>query len=373
MRLGIIGTGRIAHRFVPEAAYVEGADIVSVYNPHKESAERYGEKWGIKAFYDGESTCQESDGKENQKSTKETVNSKSDKNHGLESFLNTVDAVYIATPHVTHAYYIRAALTRGKHVLCEKPMVLSEAEAKELFKLAENSGLVLMEGIKTAYCPGYKKLMEIAKSGVIGEPVYIESCFTKLESPDSRELTDTVTGGSFTELGTYVMLPVLSLFGLKAKFNHQSILREDNVDIFTKCNVLYDDGKIATATCGLGVKSEGRLVISGTKGYILVPAPWWKTSKFEVHFEKASEVIYYEEKFEGDGLRYEIKEFCDRVDQVERRHMNQESLQEPEQGAEQNSIQEKQGSEQSECELSSISICMAGLMQEFLEIRKNKR
>ena len=284
-----------------------------------------------------------------------------------------MDAVYIATPHITHADYIRTSLIHGKHVLCEKPMVLSEAEAKELYKLAENSRLILMEGIKTAYCPGYKKLIEIAQSGVIGNLVYIESCFTKLESPDSRELTDIVTGGSFTELGTYVMLPVLSLFGLKAKYNYQSILREDNVDIFTKCNVLYDDGKLATATCGLGVKSEGRLVIAGTGGYILVPAPWWKTSKFEVHFEKASEVIYYEEKFEGDGLRYEIKEFCALVDQVERRHMNQASLQKSKKGAEEKDIEKMQESEQIfGSPLSSLSIRMAALMQEFLEYRKNR-
>lgn len=283
MKLGIIGTGRIANRFIPEAEYVKEVEVVSVYNPHEDSAVKFAEKWELEPYF----------GKEK-----------------IAEFLDSIDAVYIATPHGTHGEYIRKALESGKHVLCEKPLTLDDKEAKELFELAEDRSLILMEAIKTAYCPGYKKLLEIAESGMIGEVLYIESCFTKLEKADSRELTDTVTGGSFTELGTYVMLPVFSLFGADGAFNYQSILREDGLDIFTKCNVLYENGRLATATCGLGVKSEGRLVISGTKGYILVPAPWWKTAGFEVHFEDASDVRYFEESFEGDGLRYELKEFC---------------------------------------------------------------
>ena len=290
MKLGIIGTGRIANRFIPEAKYVTEAEPVSVYNPHEESAVKYSEKWGLKPYFEKES---------------------------ITGFFDSVDAVYIASPHNTHCEYVRMALENGKHVLCEKPLALDDKEAVELYKLASDRSLILMEAIKTAYCPGYKRLLEIAQSGMIGDVLYIESCFTKLEKPDSRELTDTVTGGSFTELGTYVMLPILSLFGTDGVFNFQSILREDNLDIFTKCNVLYENGKLATATCGLGVKSEGRLVISGTKGYILVPAPWWKTTHFEVHFEDASDVRYFEEPFEGDGLRYELKEFYELVKTTE--------------------------------------------------------
>ena len=290
MKLGIIGTGRIANRFVPETKYVEEIEPVSVYNPHEESAVYFADKWGLKSYFGRES---------------------------LSGFFDDIDAVYIATPHRTHCEYIRMALEKGKHVLCEKPLTLVDKEAAELFKLASDKSLILMEAIKTAYCPGYKKLLETARSGIIGEVLYIESCFTKLEKPDSRELTDKVTGGSFTELGTYVMLPILSLFGTEAEYDFQRILREDGLDIFTKCNVLYENGKLATATCGLGVKSEGRLVISGTNGYILVSAPWWKTSRFEVHFEDASDVRYFEEPFEGDGLRYELKEFYELVKTTE--------------------------------------------------------
>ena len=66
---------------------------------------------------------------------------------------------------------------------------------------------------------------------------------------------------------------------------------------------------LATMTCGLGVKSEGRLLISGTKGYIVVEAPWWKPTYFEVHFEDPGKVERYTDRFLGDGLRYEISDF----------------------------------------------------------------
>ena len=66
---------------------------------------------------------------------------------------------------------------------------------------------------------------------------------------------------------------------------------------------------MSTATCGLGVKSDGQLIISGTEGYIKVDAPWWKTSYFEVHHENPNDIEKYSDRFLGDGLRYEISDF----------------------------------------------------------------
>lgn len=278
-RVGIIGTGRIAERFIPEARLVSGISAQGVYNPHPVSAERFAGKWEMDSYTD------------------------------LEEFYKAVDSVYIASPHETHYGYIKSALEHGKHVLCEKPMVLKKAQAEELFWYAREQGLILYEGIKTAYCPGFRKLLGIACSGVIGNIRNVEACFTKLEKKDSRELTDLAWGGSFTELGSYVMLPALKLFGENFEEIHfDSILDEHGLDLFTKASVKYSGG-IATATCGLGVKSEGRLLIAGTKGYIVAEAPWWKTSYFEVHYENPDEVEKYSERFLGDGLRYEIGDF----------------------------------------------------------------
>lgn len=282
-RIGIIGTGRIADRFIPEAKLVSGINAQGVYNPHTESAVKFAEKWGIDSYKD------------------------------IEDFYEAVDAVYIATPHETHYDYIKSALEHGKHVLCEKPMVLQRAQAEEIFPYAKERNLILFEGIKTAYCPGFTQLLGIACSGMIGNIRNVEACFTKLENPESRELTDLQYGGSFTELGSYCMLPIMKIFGEDyTQVRFDTINGDNGLDLFTKVSFKYPNG-IATATCGLGVKSEGRLLISGTKGYIIAEAPWWKTTYFEVHHENPNDVEKYSDRFLGDGLRYELSDFLSMI------------------------------------------------------------
>ena len=283
LRIGIVGSGRIANRFVPEVKLVSGTNVQGVYNPHEESAKRFAAKWEIEAYLDA------------------------------EAFFEAVDAVYIASPHGTHYEYIKTALEHGKHVLCEKPMVLLASQAEELFAIAKERQLVLLEGIKTAYCPGFSQLMSVACSGVIGTVRNVEACFTKLVPPESRELADMQYGGSFTELGSYVMLPIIKLFGNQAtQIRFDYILDDKGLDLFTRASILYPSG-MGTATCGLGVKSDGRLVISGTEGYIVAEAPWWKTTYFEIRHEDPNQVEKYTGRFLGDGLRYEISDFLSQI------------------------------------------------------------
>ena len=283
-RVGIIGTGRIANRFMPEATLVSGVNHQGVYNPHWESAQKFAETWSIQPY------------------------------HTLEELFANVDVVYIASPHETHYAYSKAALEHGKHVICEKPMTLVRGQAEELYRCAQEHHVQLFEGIKTAYCPGFHRLLGVVGSGRIGAIRNIEACFTKLENPQHRELVDTQYGGSFRELGSYVMLPILKMAGLNYEEIHfESLDDEQGIDQFTKVSVRYKHC-LATATCGLGVKSEGRLLISGTHGYIVVPAPWWKTTYFEVHYEDPSQIERYSDIFLGDGLRYEVSEFLHRLD-----------------------------------------------------------
>lgn len=282
-RVGIIGNGRIANRFVPEAKFVSGVNVQNIYNPRRKSAERFAKKWNLNPFDD------------------------------LEKFYETTDLVYIASPHETHFDYIKSALEHKKHVLCEKPMVLKKAQAEELFEYAQKSGLILFEGLKTAHCPGFNKLLGIVRNGKIGDIKNIEACFTKLENPERRELIDLKYGGSFTELGSYVMLPIFKLFGINFdSVRFETINGKNGLDIFTKISFEFPSG-LATATCGLGVKSEGRLLISGTEGYIVVAPPWWKTTSFEAHFEDPNQLERYNETFLGDGLRYELSDMVAQI------------------------------------------------------------
>ena len=115
------------------------------------------------------------------------------------------------------------------------------------------------------------------------------------------------------ELGSYLMLPIFKLFGTNFdSIRFETIDDENGLDIFTKVSFSFSSG-LATATCGLGVKSEGRLLISGTEGYIVVAPPWWKTTYFELHFEDPNRVERHSEPFLDDGLRYELSDMVAQI------------------------------------------------------------
>lgn len=285
VELGIVGTGRIANRFVPEAHIIGKVQIAAVYNPHLESAEKFAISHKIPFYTDD-----------------------------YKEFLNTVHAVYIASPHETHFEYAKQALEKNKHVLCEKPMTLETGQASYLYRLAEKNGCVLLEGIKTLYSPGFRKLLELINSGTIGEIRDVEACFTKLVPSDGREMRPGKGGGSFAELGSYALCAIFSCLGeAYEEVNFESIRDENGVDSYTKAYFRYREA-FATAKTGLGVKSEGELIISGTKGYILVKAPWWKTSEIEIRRENPKENEVFRIPFEGDGLRYELSEFVCQIE-----------------------------------------------------------
>lgn len=283
VKLGIVGCGRIANRFVTESKYVSGVDVTGVYNPRSASANAFAEKNELSFYTDD-----------------------------FEEFLSKVDAVYVASPHLFHYDYIFRAISAGKHVLCEKPMVLKGGEAEFLFQLAEEKGVVLLEALKTAFCPAFTHLIPLVKSGIIGAVKDVEASFTKLVSGNVRELDVEQAGGSVTELVSYPLLPIFKLFGVDYKdIRFYSVCR-DGVDVFTRGMLLYDTG-CATFKVGLGVKTEGCLIISGTKGYVYVPAPWWKTEYFEVRYEDSRMNKKYFYKFDGDGLRYELNAFVNMI------------------------------------------------------------
>jgi len=229
---------------------------------------------------------------------------------GIQELYDTVDAVYIATPHLTHYDYIKESVAAGKHVLCETPLVLNGGTAKEVYALAKEKGVLLMEANKTAHCPAFNHLMVMVKSGVIGEVVDVDASLSKLWDDDLtlREFDPERAGGSMYELGSYPLLPILKLCGIHYENLNLYSRMKDGVDMYTR-GVLRYNNAVCTFKVGLGVKTEGNLVISGTKGYAYVPAPWWKTDYFELRYEDQNQNKKFFYKWDGAGLRYEIQEF----------------------------------------------------------------
>jgi predicted dehydrogenase/glycerophosphoryl diester phosphodiesterase/phosphorylcholine metabolism protein LicD len=284
VNVGIIGTGRIASRFLEESRYVSGINVSAIYNPHLESVLWFAKNNNIDI--DGPVILTDDS----------------------EAFFDAVDAVYIAAPHEMHTEYIRIALNKGKHVLCEKPMGLNKSDIQQMLSVADDKKLVCMEAIKTAYCAGFERILDIVKSGVIGKVRDVEAAFSKIGAAAGREMWGR-SGGSFTELASYCLLPVMKLLGTDVKDIHTySVESPLGTDSYTKMMITYEDG-VATIKTGLGVKTEGELIVAGDDGYIRVPSPWWLTKRIEVHHENPNQVEVYEEEFAGGGLRYEIEAF----------------------------------------------------------------
>lgn len=282
VRVGVCGCGRIASRFLSESDHVDAADVVALYDIEPSHAQTL-------AATRLQVQCMES----------------------YESLVEAVDAVYIATPHLSHYEQAKYALQQGKHVLCETPLVLESAQAEELFNLAESKDLVLLEANKTAYSPAFNHLINLIKSGMIGDVVGIDASESKLwdKAKLTRELDPEMAGGSMYEMGSYPLLPIIKLLGTDYQnINIYSRLNEDGVDVYTRGIMRYRNA-ISSFQLGLGVKTEGNLVISGTKGYAYVPSPWWKTDYFELRYEDQNLNKKYFYAWSESGLRYELHEF----------------------------------------------------------------
>ncbi len=280
VRVGVVGCGRIAHRFVPEASFVSGVQIVGAYDIDAKIGEAFTQTHQLTICYES-----------------------------YEQLLDDVDAVYVATPHLSHYDLTKQALLAKKHVLCEIPLVLEVVQARELYSLAEAQGVILMEANKTAHCPAFNHLMVMIKSGAIGEVVDIEASLSRL-LPDRtrREFDASQAGGSMYESAVYPLLPIFKLLGTEYKNLNIYSRMENGVDIYTK-GVLRYPTAVCSFKLGLGVKTEGNLVISGTKGYAIVEAPWWKTDYFELRYEDQNQNKKFFYKWDGEGLRYEIQEW----------------------------------------------------------------
>lgn len=280
INIGVVGCGRIAKRFVSEVSRVDAAHLCALYDTCRTAAEALTPDISL--------VCD-----------------------SFEALVDKSDAVYIATPHLQHYAQAKYALERGRHVLCETPMVLNADQAEELYAIAEGRGLILLEANKTAFCPAFNHLISLIKSGLIGDVVGIDASESKLWGEDKlrRELDPNEAGGSMFEMGSYPLLPILKLLGTEYEnINIYSRLNDNSVDVYTRGIIRYHNA-VASFQLGLGVKTEGNLVISGTQGYAYVPSPWWKTDYFELRYEDQNRNKKYFYKWDEPGLRYEIQEF----------------------------------------------------------------
>lgn len=230
-----------------------------------------------------------------------------------QDLLDDCDALYVISAPEKHYAQIREALQKGKHVLCESPVTMETEQWEELRQMAKDKQLVLMDSIKTAYSVAYYRLLLLAKGGIIGDIISVDATCTSLVDfdPTQDSQKSLYEWNSICAWGPTALLPIFQLLGtaFTSKQIATHFLDENRkYDAFTKISFVYPHA-VASLKVGQGVKSEGSLVISGTKGYIYVPAPWWKTDYFEVRYENPQNNKRYFYQLDGEGLRYMLLSF----------------------------------------------------------------
>ena len=282
LRIGFYGSneGRILNKYCSECKFVNGAEISGICTSDVEVKDQHNDVPVYRTF--GE-------------------------------LLKNCESVYIISHPRNHYDDIKRAIQEGRHVLVELPVALSVRETEELYDLAKKNDVILMPAMKTAYSTAYNRMVLLAKTGRIGKVVSIDATCTSIRNVDAEEHRD--IWNSICAWGPTAMLPIFHLLGTDYKqINISSYFldKEALFDKFTKIDFIYENG-VASLKVGRGVKSEGELVISGTEGYIFVPAPWWKTDYFEIRYENPENNRRYFYQLDGEGIRYELVEFMKEI------------------------------------------------------------
>ena len=252
---GVIGTAGIAKgQTIPGMAEAENCRLYAIAGRSMEKALAYQKEFGFaKAYGD------------------------------YEELLNDpeVEAVYIPLPNTLHYEWVKKALEHGKHVLCEKPMVPTAKEAEELFKIADENHVFLMEAFAYLHSPWIAAIKQEAEQGTIGKIRYIESQFmTSDYNLSNIRMRKETNGGATFDLGCYTTTMIGWMMGRQPDgIQAVGAFSPEGVDVLTSAVFTYNDGAKAVMNCGMVLETEAdkridQLRIEGTDGAI------WSTGAF---------------------------------------------------------------------------------------------
>jgi len=250
-RWGILSTGKIAQDFVTSLKDVKTAQIVAVGSRNLDDAKAFAKKFGISSAYG---------------SYEELVQDK------------TVEIIYIGTPHIFHKDNIILAMNHNKHVLCEKPLVINQIEAKEVVALAQAKNLFLMEAMWSRYIPFMNKIRSLLEEGVIGDVRLVEANFGFRAGREVRRLWEpSLAGGATLDIGIYPLTLASLVYGggKPSQVIVSGELSDTKVDEQVSVVLKYGQGQIATLNFTIAAPLSNVAVITGTKGRIHLRGPMW--------------------------------------------------------------------------------------------------
>lgn len=278
---GIIGPGKIAHKFANDLLLLSNAELFAVASRSIEKAKTFGEKYDAREFYD---------------------------DHHLLINNSDVDVIYIATPHTFHKKYTIDCLKAGKAVLCEKPLGLNIEEVHEMINLAKNNGVFLMEAMWTSCLPHFQYVQKLIAESHLGKVKYLKSDFGfKADfDPDKRLFNKQLGGGSLLDIGIYPVFAALSFLGFPDDIKSSAGFSETGVDEQTHALLSYKDGAIAVLSSTFLNTTETETVIYCENGIIRINGRWHEPSSVDVISE--SETIHQDFEVNGIGYHYEASE-----------------------------------------------------------------
>lgn len=268
--LGFVGSSRKANSIILESKYVSGLEFTTVYNDDIEKAKRVYEENQLLQY-----------------------------TNNYDEFLSKIDGIYISK--IKNAVkYIKLALENKKHVMLERPLNISKDEMEELYEIAKKNNVLIFEGISTAYCPGFLRLVLMMKSGMIGKIKSIEINYSNIEKVEN----------DVVDYMTYPLMAISKIVGNNYKDICFYNIKEKNRNKYSKVFLQYDNA-IATAQVSSNMNIKDKMTIVGTSGYVIVEEPWWKTESFEIYTDEKNKKYCFE--FDDDGLRYELSNFLNTI------------------------------------------------------------
>ncbi len=253
IKWGILGTGNIAGKFATGLKALPDAQLVAVGSRSQSTADAFGDEFDVPERYSSY--------------------------EGLAG-ADSVDVVYVSTPHVFHKDNSILCLKAGKAVLCEKPFAINASEVRDIVKVAREQRCFLMEAMWTRFIPATVRLREWLKEGVIGDLRMFQGSFgfRAQWNPESRLLDPALGGGALLDLGVYPISFASMLFGAQpADICSQVLIGETGVDEQSAFVFKYDGGGLASLACGIQAQTPTDGFIMGSEAMIKVHGPFWRS------------------------------------------------------------------------------------------------
>lgn len=279
---GILSTGTIAKKFAATLiALKDSGKLAAVGSRSQESAAAFAAEFNIPKAY---------------ANYLDLVNDPS------------IDVIYIASPHSAHYENAKLCLEHGKHVLCEKSFTVNAKEAKELFRLAKQKKLFIMEAFWTKFLPAYEHVAKIAAAGEIGRITHFRAQygFSPTGARYIRKFDPKLAGGTLLDIGVYTLGVAAMLLGYAPKaISSTLILGEFGTDHFDSIMLSYENGTSAHLIATIGTVIEPQAVLYGSTGHILLP-DFTALQTFTVQNDNTRTT--YDYPFEINGFEYQIRE-----------------------------------------------------------------